>query len=241
MERRVGTAGWGIPREARPMFDSSGSLLERYARRFSCVEINSCFYRPHRAATYARWAASVPNAFRFSLKLPKTITHELRLRDAGDELEAFLESTASLGEKRDVILVQMPPSLSFEAAVAEPFFELLRGRYAGRIACEPRHATWFDDAPANALLEWFGVARVAADPPIAGQALAPGGARSFEYWRLHGAPHIYYSAYDPTRLSAIASRIARAESPAWCVFDNTAMGAAIPDAFAMLEFLSEGA
>ena len=57
---RVGCAGWSIPREHADRFPEEGSHLARYAGRFPAVEINSSFYKPHRPATYARWAASVP-------------------------------------------------------------------------------------------------------------------------------------------------------------------------------------
>ena len=77
---RIGCAGWTIPTEHSAVFGGEGTHLQRYASRFSCVEINSSFYRPHRTTTYARWAASVPDNFRFSVKLPKTITHEQRLQ-----------------------------------------------------------------------------------------------------------------------------------------------------------------
>src|SRR5947209_4980281 len=76
---RLGIAGWAIRREHSHRFAEVGSHLQRYATLFKAVEINSCFYRPHRRTTYERWAASVPDTFRFAVKLPKAITHELRL------------------------------------------------------------------------------------------------------------------------------------------------------------------
>ncbi len=61
-------------------FPVHGSHLERYAAALNAVEINSSFYRPHRLATYERWAASVPEEFQFAVKIPKAITHEQRLK-----------------------------------------------------------------------------------------------------------------------------------------------------------------
>ena len=86
----VGCAGWSLPRDAQPHFPAAGTHLARYAARLPATEINASFYRPPRPATYARWAASVPPAFRFSVKLPRAITHEHRLADAGALLDAFL-------------------------------------------------------------------------------------------------------------------------------------------------------
>jgi uncharacterized protein YecE (DUF72 family) len=75
----VGTAGWSLDRRYAAHFPGAGSHLQRYSGSFNAAEINSSFHRPHRRSTYERWAASVPEDFRFSVKLPKTITHERRL------------------------------------------------------------------------------------------------------------------------------------------------------------------
>src|SRR6476659_10956633 len=104
----LGIAGWNIRREHTSRFPSAGTHLQRYASVFNAVEINSCFYRPHRFSTYERWAASVPDPFRFAVKLPKSITHEARLVGAGPAVDRFLAETAGLGPKRGPILVQLP-------------------------------------------------------------------------------------------------------------------------------------
>src|ERR1700736_5007056 len=150
-EVRVGTAAWAIPRAVRERFDDDGSRLERYARRFRCVEINSSFYRPHRPSTYARWAASVPDDFRFALKVPKEITHTRRFVDVVEPLERFLAESAELGDKRGVLIVQLPPSFAFEAALVDAFFTTFRARHDGLLACEPRHPTWFAPDAEDAL------------------------------------------------------------------------------------------
>jgi len=74
---RVGTAGWSIPRASAERAPGDGTHLQRYARVLACSEINSSFHRSHRAAVYAKWAASTPSGFRFSVKLPRAITHDL--------------------------------------------------------------------------------------------------------------------------------------------------------------------
>ena len=76
---RVGCAGWASPSQHAHAFPSQGTHLERYAQRFTGVEVNSSFYRSHRPTTYARWAASVPDQFQFAVKMPKEITHTRRL------------------------------------------------------------------------------------------------------------------------------------------------------------------
>ena len=95
MTIRIGTAGWTVPKAVAEKFPGEGGHLARYAGRFDAVEINSSFYRPHRPATYARWAASVPHGFRFAMKIPREITHTRRLADAMDPLDRFLSPTQS--------------------------------------------------------------------------------------------------------------------------------------------------
>jgi uncharacterized protein YecE (DUF72 family) len=235
----LGVAGWSIRREHRDKFSQSGTHLQRYASVFNAVEINSCFYRPHRFSTYERWAASVPDAFRFAVKLPKAVTHEARLVDAGPTVERFLAETAGLGAKRGPILVQTPPSLSFDEEIAHRFFRELRHRFDGDVVFEPRHETWFTPEVESMLVE-LRVARVAADPARVPAAALPGGCDRLVYVRLHGSPRIYYSAYPPEELERITGTV---ESKAdlgistWCIFDNTALGAATADALTVRSLL----
>lgn len=236
---RIGTAGWSIPKQHAQAFPATGSHLERYARVLPAVEINSSFYRPHRPATYARWAASVPAGFRFAVKVPRAVTHERRLVDATEPLARFLDEVAALGPAIGPLLVQLPPSLRWDAPVADRFFGVLRERFAGEIACEPRHASWFTEA-AEARLSAFRVARVAADPAVVPRAAEPGGWTGLFYLRLHGSPEMYRSAYPPEALDAAARRLRAAPAEGqscWCIFDNTALGEATGNALELLRRL----
>ncbi|WP_395678212.1 DUF72 domain-containing protein [Inquilinus sp.] len=228
----IGTAGWSVPSRYADRFPTEGSHLERYARRLNAVEINTSFYRPHRRATYERWAASVPAAFRFAVKLPRTMTHERRLKDCDTLLDRFAGEVAGLGPKLGVLLVQLPPSLAFDAKVVKGFFAELRRRTAAPVACEPRHAGWFGPQ-AEGLLQRLRVARVAADPVRAPGAGEPGGWQGLVYYRLHGSPRIYISDYDEAVLAGMRRRLQAhraAGVPAWCIFDNTAAFAALGNA-----------
>jgi uncharacterized protein YecE (DUF72 family) len=232
MRSIIGTAGWSISRDAAKHFPAEGTSLERYAARFGGAEINSSFHRSHRASTWQKWADSVPETFRFSAKLPKTVTHQKKLVECADLVAAFTEEVAPLGDKLAVLLVQLPPKLAFEPAVAEDFFADLRQRSPAAIACEPRHPSWFEDE-ADGLLLRLEVARVAADPAVVPRAALPGGWRGLDYWRLHGSPAMYRSAYGAERLEPYAAAVAGAAAagrPAWCMFDNTASSAATGDA-----------
>jgi uncharacterized protein YecE (DUF72 family) len=240
-EVRVGCAGWSLSRAAHDRFPIAGSHLQRYAARLPAVEINSSFYRPHRPATYARWAASVPATFRFSVKVPQSITHEGLLAEPEKKLDAFLSEVSCLGEKLGCLLVQLPPSLAFDMRVARNFFAALRERHEGAAVLEPRNATWC--APeCDGLLDSFRISRVAADPPRVPNGNEPRGWRGMAYYRLHGTPRVYFSAYDGAYLDALAASIAehaRSATPVWCVFDNTGLGAAPVNAIELLDRLNQ--
>lgn len=228
----IGTAGWALRTDVQHEFPGDGTHLTRYARRFGGVEINSSFYRPHRRTTYERWRDSVPAGFRFAVKVPRTITHEARLHDAEPLLDRFLGEIGGLGERLGPLLVQLPPSLAFDASVADAFLTSLRARHPGPVALEPRHQSWFT-GDGDALLRRHDVAGVAADPAPVPFAARPWGAPSLVYLRLHGSPVVYRSRYDANYILAAADTLARAaQSPAnaWCIFDNTADGFATVNA-----------
>lgn len=239
---RIGTAGWAIPRASAGAFAGHGSQLERYARTLDGVEINSSFHRSHRTETYARWAAATPAGFRFAVKLPRTITHDGRLRAARRPLQRFLAEASGLGDKLAVLLVQLPPSLVFEARPMRTFFKLLASMHGCAVVCEPRHASWFTPA-ADRLLVAARVGRVAADPARLPAASSPGGwlgpsgdgAGAVIYHRWHGSPRMYWSSYgdDWLRERGAELRIWPGDAQCWCVFDNTASGAAAANALAL--------
>jgi uncharacterized protein YecE (DUF72 family) len=235
----VGTAGWSLPRAEQDRFPPGESHLARYAAVFPAVEINSTFHRPHRASTFARWADSVPRGFRFSVKLPRTVTHDQRLAGSEALLDAFLADLAPLGPRAACLLVQLPPSLEFDTRIANAFFAALRERFERGIAVEPRHASWFGE-DANGLLDALKVTRVAADPARGEGGGDPGGWRGLAYFRLHGSPRVYYSSYEGAFLDALADKLLalrRRRIPTWCIFDNTTLGAGTSNALSIIERL----
>ena len=235
----IGCAGWAIPRQHGELFGDGGSVLARYATRFPVVEVNSSFYRSHQQSTYARWAASVPAQFRFSLKVPKIISHEMALRAAGGALDRFLGEAEGLGDKLGGYLLQLPPSQRLDLRVASTFFRMFRRRSDAPIACEPRHPSWFS-SEASALFERHGVSRVIADPPIVAAVPSPRLGSPWPYWRLHGSPRMYYSAYADDTLQHLANDIAACHASAlapWVIFDNTALGFAVSNAAHLQEML----
>lgn len=235
----VGTAGWSIPAGARARFPEGGTHLVRYAAIMPAVEIDSSFYRPHLPSTYARWATSTPEDFRFAVKLPKTITHEQRLIDCAAPLDRFLKGVRQLGERLGALVIQLPPSLAHDPATVEAFLRMCRERTAVTLALEPRHRSWFT-VEVDARLAKHRVARIAADPAIVPAAAHPGGWLGDAYFRWHGSPRTYYSDYDEARLARFATVVRHASEQArhvWCIFDNTAAGAALSNAMRFRELM----
>ncbi|MEX5744777.1 DUF72 domain-containing protein [Massilia sp. X63] len=232
----VGCAGWSLPQADAAHFPVEGSHLERYAAVFPAVEINSSFYRPHKPATYAKWAACVPDGFRFSVKVPRAITHDARMENVEELLLRFAQEAGELGEKLGCLLVQLPPKFGFIDEPARALFGRLHELFGCAVAFEARHPSWFSDA-ASALLAESRVARVIADP-AAGQ---PGPhvptSRDTVYVRLHGTPRIYYSRYSPEYVESVRRALAAqtaAGRECWCIFDNTAAFEAVPNALQLL-------
>jgi len=226
----IGTAGWALGAAVKSMFGEGASHLARYSTRFAAVEINSSFYRPHRAGTYARWAASVPSHFKFAVKLPRAITHVNRLKESEGALDEFQTQVQGLGAKLGAVLIQLPPSLNFDLGIARAFLKAVRRRFPGTLALEPRHRGWCI-ADAAALLRDFAVMQVEADPaPVPN----PQGKAGKRYLRWHGSPVMYRSSYKDVVLRTLAETLTDGD---WCIFDNTAEGAAIPNALRVQQLI----
>lgn len=227
----VGTAGWSVDRKVE-RFVQKGSMLERYASVFGGVEVNSSFYRRHRTATWERWHDAVPKDFRFAVKMARTVTHERGLVDAENEVDLFFADVAPLGDKLGPVFLQLPPKLGFDPAVAVAFFQCVRRHWTGRVEIEPRHVSWSEGA-ALKVLKHHDIGLVYADPQ--GEALRQAANDTqASYFRLHGSPKVYFSAYAADELNSFAMLL---RSDSWCIFDNTASGAAMTDGIQMLDIL----
>ena len=230
----IGTAGWSVPKGHADAFPASGSRLERYAQCLAAVAINIPFNRPHRVETYARWAASMPERFRFVVKLARTITHVRRLVRAEGLLCPCLGEVAGLGPKLGPLLIQLPPSLRFDPNASPGLLRAFRDIHAGSIVCEPRPARWF--APdVDTLLAERCITRVAADPATVPGDMSRAAGTSLRYEGLQGSPKTYHSTDPPSTLDALADRLRVGPGhgrECGCIFDKTAAFAAMGDALA---------
>lgn len=231
----IATAAWSIPKAVISRFSQEGGSLARYAAVFEGVEINSTFYHRHRATTFERWASAVPDTFRFAVKLPGEITHTRRLKNIGEAFRVFLGDISPLDGKLGPLLCQLPPSLAFGEQDAETAFGTMRAAHQGPIVLEVRHKSWACDR-ALKLLKRFSIGRVLADPaPVWEVANFP---LPIEYVRLHGTPKLYYSSYSDKELLSFRTVLG---PRSWCVFDNTASGAAAQNALRMLDICASPA
>jgi uncharacterized protein YecE (DUF72 family) len=143
----VGTSGYNYSEWKGSFYPekfSSKKMLPFYAERLPTVEINYTFYRMPTERLLSGWSDLTPEHFRFTLKAPRRITHEARLRDTGDPTGAFCGAAQSLGPKLGVLLFQLPPSFRKDLPVFDDFLAVLPAGV--RAAFEFRHASWHDPA-----------------------------------------------------------------------------------------------
>lgn len=143
----VGTSGYNYPEWKGSFYPSdlaAAKMLPYYAARFPTVEINYTFYRMPNEKLVSGWAAQTPAPYRITLKAPRRITHDKRLKETGDLVQGFCRVAASLGDKLGALLFQLPPNLKMDLALFDAFLAELPPRVCG--AFEFRHPSWFDDA-----------------------------------------------------------------------------------------------
>ena len=152
----VGTSGYNYPEWKGSFYPSdlpATKFLPYYASRFPTVEINYTFYRMPTPKLIAGWRAQVPAQFRFTLKAPKRITHDRRLRagEVAESLDGFITAASELGPQLAALLFQLPPNFKKDLGVLREFLSLLPPKTAA--AFEFRNDSWLDDAVFDALRE----------------------------------------------------------------------------------------
>ena len=196
MAIHIGTSGWSYGHwhpELYPHGSPPQDRLGHYVRRFTTAELNASFYRWPPQAGFARWRRVLPDGFQLTVKAPRGLTHARRLYGPEPWVERIAASWHELGERRGVLLVQLPPSLERDDARLDYF--LGRLPWWIRVAVELRHPSW-DDEGVYSLLERRGAAYCVmsgARLPCRLRATAP-----FVYVRLHGPDHehLYGGSYS---------------------------------------------
>ena len=204
---RIGTSGWSYDHwhpELYPPGLTARDRLAYYASSFGTAELNSSFYRWPRPAAFGNWRGRLPGGFRLSVKAPRGLTHARKLYAPEEWLSRIRDGWHELGDKRAVLLVQLPPSQSRDDARLSYFLSLVPEWI--RLAVEFRHPSWHDEG-VFALL----AAHDAAYCVMSGARL-PCELRAttdFAYVRMHGPDHhyLYAGSYSDTDLRWWADRI----------------------------------
>jgi uncharacterized protein YecE (DUF72 family) len=142
----VGTSGYNYPEWRGSFYPekfAAAKMLPYYAERFPTVEINYTFYRAPNEKILQGWSQATPEAFKLTLKAPKRITHDARLKNSAEAVRQFLETAATLGPKLGALLFQLPPNLKKDVALFDAFLETFPPKVCA--AFEFRHPSWFDD------------------------------------------------------------------------------------------------
>jgi uncharacterized protein YecE (DUF72 family) len=229
----VGTSGWSYDHWDGVLYPPGTPPRDRlahYVRRFGTVELNASFYRWPRTATFASWRRRLPLGFQLSVKAPRGLTHAKRLYAPETWVGRLTACWHELGDRRAVLLVQLPPTQVRDDARLDFFLGLLPDWM--RVAVEFRHPSWHDEA-VYALLERHGAAYCVmsgAGLPCVLRATAP-----FVYVRLHGPDdaHLYAGSYPDADLRWWADRIgewARDGRDVYAYFNNDGHGHAVRNA-----------
>ncbi len=233
----IGCSGWNYKHWRELFYPKDlpqSRWLQYYASVFDTVEINATFYRQFNATTYSNWYHKVPEGFCYSIKMSKYVTHIKRLLNTDDEVTKFLTSASLLKEKSGVILIQLPPSLKFDAALLDDFCKLLPGNY--RFAIEARHSSWLGDSSFD-LLKRYNIAWCISD--TAGRyPYFEAVTADFIYIRLHGSTTLYASDYSDSELEQWAYKILTWAKTTFCYFDNDYNAYAVYNAMKLKKLLS---
>jgi uncharacterized protein YecE (DUF72 family) len=142
----IGTSGYNYPEWKGNFYPAdlpAAKMLPYYAARFPTVEINYTFYRMPNEKLVSGWAAQTPSPYKLTLKAPRRITHDSRLRDCGDLVRGFCSVAGTLEDKLGALLFQLPPNAKKDLALFDAFLDELPPKV--RAAFEFRHPSWLDD------------------------------------------------------------------------------------------------
>lgn len=220
-----------IPKSGFPPQFQDKSRLHYYASLFNSVEVNSIFYKLPRPSTIVNWRESVPDHFRFTFKVSKTITHVKGLQFAAKDVDDFIKTVNNIDDKKGCLLAQFPPSLQIDKLDRlQQLLEALgeRTHNSGwRIAVEFRNASWYE-REVYQLLQEFNVSTVIHDMRASATPL-PEVTGDFIYLRFHGPEPRYGGDYSDEVLKRYAGYIKAwiGEKKTVFTYFNNTVGAAV--------------
>ena len=219
-----------VPKSLYPPEFRDKSRLAYYASLYNSLEVNSSFYKMPMASTVNKWAAEVPEDFRFTFKLSKTITHAKGFKYNVDEVDQFMQTIALAGNKKGCLLIQFPPSLHSKKMVqVEELIKYINqedAKHLWKIAVEFRNNSWYNQETYD-LLKKHNISLVIHDLPASATPLdVP--ASDIMYLRFHGTGQLYRGSYTDDFLQRYAEYISAAikEGKTIYFYFNNTMGEA---------------
>lgn len=232
-----------VPRYNFPEAYQEKSRLHYYASLFNSLEVNATFYKLPRAGTFINWANDVPFDFKFTLKLPKEITHAKGLIYDPAAIDRFLDTVKGIGEKKGCVLMQFPASItahymgSLEQILAR--FDLNEHSSGWRIAVEFRHSSWYSKQ-VYSLLHRYNTVIIIHDIEK-GKTPELKQADNFVYLRFHGPEKAYRGTYHQEYLEEQADQIKKwlKQGKDVYAYFNNSLGTAFADAWMLKRFVND--
>ena len=227
-----------VPKNLYPPLFKNASRLTYYASFFNSIEINSSFYKIPQAATVTKWAASVPDNFRFVFKFWKGITHTKGLNFKESDVVAFFKSIGSVNEKKGCLLIQLPPGLGREHIdQLDKLFSCIQEvntTHDWKIAVEFRNKSWYHKGVYDLVNFYHATIAIQDIPKSATPFLNH--TSDFMYIRFHGPTGNYRESYSEDFLNEYATYVNEwiTEGKTVYVYFNNTMG----DAFQNLKTLN---
>jgi uncharacterized protein YecE (DUF72 family) len=231
----IGTSGYNYPEWRGSFYPEkfpANRMLAYYAERFATVEVNYTFYRMPTEAQLEAWANGTPDRFRFTLKAPRRITHDSKLRNCEETTQAFCRIASTLGPKLGVLLFQLPPNFKRNDEVLAAFLRTLP--HGARAAFEFRHESWHDDAVFAALRARNLALCIADSEKMSTPAVATA---DYSYFRLRDEG---YQGDDIVRWGRVITGLADARD-AYVYFKHEEQGKGPEFARLLVESLGAGA
>ncbi len=244
MNIHIGTSGWSY-KHWKETFYPKGTkptdYLHYYARHFSTTEINTTFYHTPRISTVENWQRQVPADFRFTIKMSRYLTQMKKLKDPEETLERFFTAIEPVQSLCSLILLQLPPSLTFDYERTDYLFSLLKKEYHQyAYALEVRHPSWLAPDSISLLLKYevaFVISQSGTHFPYAELVTSKN-----IYVRFHGPGALYASAYPDDMLQYYADRCLQWERDGhtvWAFFNNDINGHALDNANTLLKMIQQ--
>jgi uncharacterized protein YecE (DUF72 family) len=231
MKWHIGCSGFHY-RDWKDVFYPAGlpqrKWFDYYSSQFDTLELNVTFYRFPQVKFLKNWYAISPAHFSFAVKAPRLITHYKQFNDCENLLAGFCDTVEEgLSNKLGTVLFQLPPAFAYTPERLERIIQNMRPGLNNVL--EFRHASWWDDTIYKRLKKEQIIFSGISHPTLPDKAVIN---NKLAYYRFHGVPKLYYSAYSHETLQKIADELITGNKvrETYIYFNNTATMGAIENA-----------